>query len=149
MNHILKLFLCLSFGLALSFCPVPEGVSIQSWHLFSIFVATIFGIILKAMPVGALCIFALTIAIMTKNLTIQEGLSGFSNPVIWLIVLAFFIARSFVKTGLGTRIAYLFIYLTGKKSLMLAYRLAGGDLHRDYHRLHWQQAKNPLVDGQC
>ena len=80
------------------------------------------------MPVGSLCIFALTIAVLGKSLTIQEALSGFGNPVIWLIVLAFFIARSFVKTGLGNRIAYAFIYLTGKKSLTLSYGLAAGDL---------------------
>ena len=80
------------------------------------------------MPVGSLCIFALTVAVLGKSLTIQEALSGFGNPVIWLIVLAFFIARSFVKTGLGNRIAYAFIYLTGKKSLTLSYGLAAGDL---------------------
>jgi len=46
-------------------------------------------------------------------------LSSFTNPVIWLVVIAFFISRGFIKTGLGARIAYLFVAKLGKKTLGL------------------------------
>jgi len=39
---------------------------------------------------------------------INTYLSGFSESSIWLIVIAFFISRGFIKTGLGKRIAYKF-----------------------------------------
>jgi DASS family divalent anion:Na+ symporter len=48
--------------------------------------------------------------------------------VIWLIVAAFFISRGFIKTGLGARIAYLFMSVLGKKSLGLSYGLVATDL---------------------
>ena len=42
--------------------------------------------------------------------------------------MAFFIARGFIKTGLGRRIALNFVRLFGKKTLGLAYSLIGVDL---------------------
>ncbi|KAE9782784.1 anion permease, partial [Escherichia coli] len=48
--------------------------------------------------------------------------------LIWLIVVAFMIARGFIKTGLGRRIALQMIRLLGKRTLGLAYGLAFADL---------------------
>lgn len=45
-----------------------------------------------------------------------------------MIAMAFFIARGFIKTGLGRRIALNFVRLFGKKTLGLAYSLIGVDL---------------------
>jgi DASS family divalent anion:Na+ symporter len=47
---------------------------------------------------------------------------------IWLIVLAFFISRGFIKTGLGARIAYTFMRMLGKRTLGLSYGLLASDL---------------------
>ena len=65
---------------------------------------------------------------LTGTLTLSESLSGFSHPVIWLIVSAFFISRGFIKTGLGARIAYLFMVAVGRKSLGLGYSMVATDL---------------------
>ena len=46
----------------------------------------------------------------------------------WLIVIAFFISRGFIKTGLGERIAYLFMVAVGHTSLGLAYSLVAADV---------------------
>jgi DASS family divalent anion:Na+ symporter len=97
-------------------------------HLLAIFVGTIVGIILKPLPMGAVAMVGIAASAMTKTLTITEALSGFGNRVIWLIVLAFFISRGFIKTGLGARIAYLFMALLGRKSLGLGYGLVATDL---------------------
>ena len=97
-------------------------------HLLAIFVATIVGIILKPLPMGAVAMVGIAATAITKTLTITQALSGFGNRVIWLIVLAFFISRGFIKTGLGARIAYLFMALLGKKSLGLGYGLVATDL---------------------
>ncbi len=35
----------------------------------------------------------------------KTAVAGFGNNSIWLIAMAFFISRGFVKTGLGRRIA--------------------------------------------
>ncbi|KAF3338330.1 dicarboxylate transport 2.1 [Carex littledalei] len=47
----------------------------------------------------------------------------FLHYVIWLIVISFFFARGFVKTGLGDRIATYFVKWLGKSTLGLSYGL--------------------------
>ena len=118
----------LVLGLVVWFVPAPSGVDPAGMHLLAVFIATIVGIILKPLPMGAVAMVGIAATALTKTLTITEALSGFGNRVIWLIVLAFFISRGFIKTGLGARIAYLFMALLGRKSLGLGYGLVATDL---------------------
>ena len=114
-------------GLIIWVSPPPAGVDIRAWHLFSIFVATILGIVLKPFPMGVVSFLGLMAATATKTLTFEEAFSGFSNDVVWLIVFAFFIARGFILTGLGSRMAYRVMSLFGKHSLGLGYGLVATD----------------------
>ncbi|MFI5167797.1 MAG: anion permease [Thermoanaerobaculales bacterium] len=101
---------------------------VKGLHLFALFVTTIVGIILKPLPMGAVAMIGITSTAVTGTLPIAASMSGFSDVVIWLIVLAFFISRGFVKTGLGARVAYSFMALLGKRTLGLSYGLAATDL---------------------
>lgn len=101
---------------------------VRGLHLFAIFVTTIVGIILKSLPMGAVAMIGIAVTALTGTLSIADSMSGFSDVVIWLIVLAFFISRGFIKTGLGARIAYTFMALLGKRTLGLSYGLAATDL---------------------
>ncbi|TQR15682.1 anion permease [Psychrobacillus vulpis] len=121
-------FITVAFGIIIWFIPAPTGVKESAWHLFAVFVATIVGFISKPLPMGAISIIAMTVIAVTNTLTIEETLSGFGNSTIWLIVIAFFISRGFIKTGLGERIAYVFVRLFGKKTLSLSYSLLISDL---------------------
>ena len=94
----------------------------------AIFLATIVGFITKPLPLGAMAIIALAVVVTTNTLTVEQGLSGFSQKTAWLTVNSFLIARAIIKTGLGTRVAYLFITLFGKSSLLLSYGLLMTDL---------------------
>lgn len=89
---------------------------------------TILGLILKPIPTGNMALLAIVALCLTGTLTLEEVLSGFSLPTIWLVVVAFFISRGIVKTGLGERIAYLFVERFGRKPLFLAYSLVASDL---------------------
>lgn len=122
-------------ALIIWFIPAPEGVAGNAWHLFAIFAATILGIILKAAPMGTMCMMAIGFTALTQVVapgdagkSITKALSGFGDKVIWLIGISFFIARGFIKTGLGNRIAFLFIRVFGKSSLGLAYGLGLADV---------------------
>jgi DASS family divalent anion:Na+ symporter len=108
--------------------PPPQGVTTQAWHLFAIFVATIVGIMLEPLPMGAVAIAGITASIVSRTLTVSAALSGFSNGVIWLVMTAFFISRGFIKTGLGARIAYSFVRLLGKNTLGLGYSMSATEL---------------------
>lgn len=109
---------------ALWLLETPAGLETKAWHLFIIFLATIVSVILKVMPMAALSLCAIGAATLTHTLTLEESLSSFSSPITWLIVFAFLIARGFILTGLGSRIAYFFISLLGKSTLGLAYGFA-------------------------
>ncbi|KAL8233602.1 hypothetical protein R6Q59_019702 [Mikania micrantha] len=110
-------------GVILWFVPVPSGVSKNAWQLLSIFLATIVGIITQPLPLGAVALMGLGACVLTKTLTFAAAFSAFGDPIPWLIALAFFFARGFIKTGLGNRIAYQFVSLFGSSSLGLGYSL--------------------------
>lgn len=65
---------------------------------------------------------------LTGTLKVTQSLSGFANSTVWLIVAAFLVARGFIKTGLGRRIAYLFIRAFGRNTLGLAYSIVASEL---------------------
>jgi len=114
--------------------PVPAGVTPEAWHLLALFIATIVAIIGKVLPIGAIAIIAITLVALTgvTNETpqgaISDALSSFSSPLIWLIGVAVMISRGLIKTGLGSRIAYYFISVFGKKTIGIAYSLAAAEL---------------------
>ncbi|MDH6250587.1 DASS family divalent anion:Na+ symporter [Chryseobacterium sp. H1D6B] len=133
--NIKNIAITFAFALIIWFIPVPDGVKPNAWHLFAIFAATILGIILKAAPMGTMCMMAVGFTALTEvaapgdaGKSITKALSGFGDKVIWLIGISFFIARGFIKTGLGNRIAFLFIRIFGKSSLGLAYGLGLADV---------------------
>lgn len=119
-----KLFLTIFVGFIIWMIPNPQGVSDQAWQLLAIFVATIFGVVSSPLPMGAMALLGLSAVVLTNTLPFAVAFSGFSNHVVWLIVLVFFIARGFIKTGLGMRISYVFLSLLGKKTLGLGYGMA-------------------------
>lgn len=122
------LLLTFFVGLSIWLTPVPSGLDPTAWKLFAIFVGTIFGMIAKPLPMGAVAFTGLGVVVITGTLPFEIAFSGFSNESIWLIVFAFFIARGFVKTGLGMRLSYLFIYLLGQSTLGLGYGVLASDL---------------------
>ncbi len=120
------LFLAL-IAAAFWFIPTPEGVTANAWHLLGIFLATIGGIILNPMPMGAISLLGIVAAVLTKTLTLDQCLAGFGSDVVWLVVFAFFISQGFIKTGLGSRIAYFFISKLGRSTLGLSYGLVAAE----------------------
>lgn len=123
-----RLLICILIGALFFVLPVPAGLSAAGWHVFGIFLATIVGLIIKPVPMGAAALIAVIFLVLSRSVTITDALSGFSNTTIWLIVMAFFISRGIIKTGLGERIAYLFVKKFGRKTINLAYALAFSDL---------------------
>lgn len=150
-NLILKWAITIFSGLAIYLAPVPEGVTPQSWRLLAIFIATIVGSILRPAPGGAMVLLGIAAIALTKSMPLSEAmigtvtdparpdskavetlrikstLAGYADPVVWLVLAAFFMSRAMIKTGLGRRIALLFIRAIGHRSLGLGYALVGTD----------------------
>lgn len=122
---LVPLVISVAIGLAVRFlAPRPAEVSLQGWQLLSIFLSTIAGLVLGPLPVGAWAFLGLTAAVATRTLPFTAAFSAFTNEVIWLIVISFFFARGFVKTGLGDRVATYFVKWLGRSTLGLSYGLA-------------------------
>jgi DASS family divalent anion:Na+ symporter len=62
-----------------------------------------------------------------RALPIEKALSGYADKFVWLVLAAFFISRAMIKTGLGHRIALIFVRLIGRKTLGLGYALVFTD----------------------
>src|SRR5215211_6690445 len=121
---LLRWAIVLFVAVGILLIPIPEGVTPQSWRLLAIFAATITGSIVRPIPGAAVVLLGVTALPVFRVLTINEALTGYADPVVWLVLAAFFISRGMIKTGLGRRIAFLFIKAIGKHSLGLAYALA-------------------------
>lgn len=114
-------------GAAVWFLPHPDAITPIAWHLFAVFAATIAGFILQPLPIGAVAFIGVSVAALLGVVSVKVAISGYGNSTIWLIVCAFLLARAFIKSGLGSRIAYLIIKAIGKSSLTLGYAITLSD----------------------
>lgn len=112
----------------------PAGLEMPAYHTAIIFIATIAAIVANVMPTGSLAIVSLACYATLKAggeangaLAIKHAMTDFNNGLIWLIVIAFMIARAFTKTGLGRRIALLLLSKFGQSTLRIAYCLGIAD----------------------
>ncbi len=127
-HRIIKWAIVVACALAVAFAPVPAGITAQSWRLLAIFVATIIGCILRPVPGGAVVLLGITAIALSGAMTVNEALRGYADPIVWLVLAAFMISRGMIKTGLGRRIALLFIRAIGRRSLGLGYALISTDM---------------------
>ena len=119
--------LVLGTGLVLYFAPLP-GFSPVQRHLAAIFVGTILALVARPVAMGVSVMIAATLLMLTRTVAVEVVLSGFGNTTVWLMFSAFLFARAITTTGLGVRIAYLFISRFGKTALTLGYSVAISDL---------------------
>jgi divalent anion:Na+ symporter, DASS family len=140
----------LGSGLSIALMTPPDGIKPESWRLLAIFVATIIGSILRPLSGSAMVLLGITALALTRSMPLSDAairtlsnpndlkaietlrlksiLGGYADPVVWLVLAAFFMSRGMIKTGLGRRIALLFIRAIGHKSLGLGYALVGTDM---------------------
>ena len=108
--------------------PAPDGITVKAWRLLAIFLGTIVGSIVRPIPAGAMVLVGVAAVAFTGTLTPAQALGGYADPIVWLVLCAFFISRGVIKTGLGRRIAFFFIRAIGHRSVGLVYALIGTDM---------------------
>jgi DASS family divalent anion:Na+ symporter len=146
----LKWAVVLGSGVSIALITPPDGIKPESWRLLAIFVATIIGSIVRPLSGSAMVLLGITALALTRSMPLSQAaintlsnpndlkaietlrlksiLAGYADPVVWLVLAAFFMSRGMLKTGLGRRIALLFIRAIGHKSLGLGYALVGTDM---------------------
>ncbi|HEX6719203.1 MAG TPA: SLC13 family permease, partial [Pyrinomonadaceae bacterium] len=127
-SRLLRWGIVLFVAVGILLIPVPSGITPESWRLLAIFAATIMGSIVRPIPGAAMVLLGVTALPVFRVMTISEALIGYADQFVWLVLAAFFISRGMIKTGLGRRIAFLFIKAIGKHSLGLAYALSSTEM---------------------
>ena len=127
-GRLLRWGIVLAVAVGILLIPVPQGVTPQSWRLLAIFAATITGSIVQPIPGAAIVLLGVTALPLLNVMKVSEVLTGYADPVVWLVLAAFFISRGMIKTGLGRRIAFIFIKAIGQHSLGLGYALASTEM---------------------
>jgi divalent anion:Na+ symporter, DASS family len=110
-----------ALALGLWFAPIPEGLTVQAWRLFAIFATAIFSVIVTAFPLLTAALLAAAAAVLTGTIVPAKAFAGFANGSVLLVVVAFLVASSVVKSGLGRRISFLVVSAFGRSTLGLAY----------------------------
>ncbi|MGQ0815025.1 MAG: DASS family sodium-coupled anion symporter [Gemmatimonadota bacterium] len=118
------------FGAAALIMAVPRPAAVEpaGWQLLAVFGATMVGLVLRPLPAGAMVFLGICALAVSGLVPIREALAGYGEPVVWLVLSAFFISRAMIKTGLGRRIALRFVQLLGRTSIGVAYALTFTDL---------------------
>jgi len=107
--------------------PVPEGLTAPAWHLFAIFVSAISAVLVGAFPLLTSTMLAVAAVVLTNTISYSKAFSGFANPSVLLVVIAFLVAQAVVKSGLGRRISLFMVSRFGRSSLGLAYSIVVTD----------------------
>lgn len=123
-----KWTITLGVGLAIGLSPRPDGVTYEAWTLLAIFIATIVGSIVQPLTGSAMVLLGVIATTLFGALKVEKALAGYADPVVWLVLAAFFLSRAMIKTGLGHRIALLFVRAIGRTTLGLGYSLVITDL---------------------
>jgi DASS family divalent anion:Na+ symporter len=116
-------------ALAAAIWLMPHGgFDARSWGLLCLFAATVCALITRPIAAGALMMTTIAAGALLRLFTIQDGLSGYGNVTVWLILAAFLFARGLVVTRLGERIAYGIVKRVGGSPLGLGYSIVLADL---------------------
>src|SRR5258705_7726376 len=115
----------LSFALAFGiwYWPIPAGLTKEAWHLFAIFAAAIFAVILNSFPLLTASLLAVSAAVLTRTVDPGKAFAGFANASVLLVVVAFLVANAVVQSGLGRRISLLVVSVFGRSTLGLGYSI--------------------------
>lgn len=119
----LKWLAVIVVGVVIVILPRPDGVTREAWTLLAIFIATIVGSIVQPLTGAAMVLLGVVALALFRAVPIERALAGYADKYVWLVLAAFFISRAMIKTGLGHRIALLFVRMIGRKTLGLGYSL--------------------------
>ena len=118
-----KQALSLAIAIGIWFAPIPAGLTAEAWHLFAVFAAAIFSVIVNAFPLLTASLLAAGAVVLTGTVDPVKAFAGFANSSVLLVVVAFLVANAVVKSGLGRRISLLVVSAFGRSTLGLGYSI--------------------------
>src|SRR4030095_10883666 len=66
--------------------PIPAGLTREAWHLFAVFAAAIFAVIVNAFPLLTASLLAVGAVVLTGTVDPAKAFAGFANSSVLLVV---------------------------------------------------------------
>lgn len=126
-SKVVKWLIVVGVGVIIAIIPRPDGVTREAWTLLAIFIATIIGSIVQPLTGSGVVLLGVTATVVLGVLKPFDALKGYADPVVWIVLAAFFLSTAVIKTGLGRRVALHFIKAIGRSTYGLGYALIGTD----------------------
>ena len=123
----------LAVGGAMYAAGPPADLSQTAWLFAAVFAATIVGFLTRPLPMGPMVLIGLVVLLLSgafgSGAGAVKGLAaGFADYTVWLVVAAFLLSGTVVRSGFGRRVALLLIRAFGGTTLGLGYSIAGAEL---------------------
>ncbi len=91
----------------------PPGLSPEARRLAAVWGVVVVLWISEAIPLAVTAMLAPSLAVLFGVAPVRDAFAGFGDPVLYLLVGSFFLARAFELSGLGRRFAYSILTLPG------------------------------------
>src|SRR4051812_14243910 len=100
-----KWFLVVLAGVLGGFFGFQQGLNLSSAGFFGIFLGTVAGLVVNPVPAQQIVLTSVLLVALSGILPIEKALSGYADPIVWLVLAACLLSRCMIKTGLGKRIS--------------------------------------------
>ena len=125
-SKLIKLAIIAAIMVVIWNIPAPAGLEVDTWHLVSLYLGLLVGLILKPLPEPVITLIIVGLTAMFVDTSVL--LNGYGNSMPWFLCAVTIVCTAFVKTGLGKRIAYILLTKCGNSTLSLGYILVLTDL---------------------
>ncbi|MEM6328676.1 MAG: DASS family sodium-coupled anion symporter [Planctomycetota bacterium] len=80
-RNLLRLWVCVTIGVALWFCPAPAGLTPQAWRVFAVFAATIVSFLVRPLPMGVCVLIGLLVLGVSGELALVAFIRDLFTPL--------------------------------------------------------------------
>lgn len=98
---------------------IPPGLGYNGFTTIMIFLATIYLWATEALPLPVSAFLAILMLAVSGSVTVADSIYGFGSPVVFLIIIGFFLAIGLRKSCLDKRIAYMLLKRSHSENTIL------------------------------
>ena len=127
--QIIGAALSLSVLAGMQFVPESIGLSRAGINTLGVLIAVILALVLEPLPLGITCLLAIPLMVIFGTVPdISTALSGYTNHILFFVLVSFGISEAIAKVPLSGRLLAMLIRIFGTrtKNILLAFMLCAG-----------------------
>lgn len=120
--QILGIVMIVLIIIGMNFIPLNTELTDIGKDTLAVLLVTLVLLITEPIPIGVTCILAIALMVVFNTSTLPEALSGYTNPIIFFVIVSFGISKAITKLPLSRRLLVGLIELFGRnvKTLILS-----------------------------